>query len=180
MSKEKSLQSINSYLKLYSQEQLDLIEKVIEVYSRNCIGKGMIMNLAFTREERGKMDTALPHDYVQRIKELMPSFDTFSYVYDYNEPTTYGAMKNVFEALHIKLQTVLNSDNFEEIPSVSTDIVINVVEVASELADRQLRSFFLGEIDEEKDGVLTYTEKAQDVFNELYDEYYTILKENKI
>lgn len=114
MQKQKSLENINRYLKLYSQEQLDLIEKLIEVYASGCIGKGQIMDLAYTREQNNKCDSALPHDYVMRIKELLPSFNTFNYVYNYNEPNTYGAMDNIFEALHIKMHTVLNNANFEE------------------------------------------------------------------
>lgn len=114
MSKQKSIENINRYLKVYSQEQLDLIEKVIQIYSQGCIGKGNIMDLVYTREQRNKIDSALPQDYVNRIQELLPSFNTFSHVYNYNEHN-FGAMDNIFEALHIKLQTVLNNANFEEI-----------------------------------------------------------------
>ncbi len=45
MSKQKSIENINRYLELYSQEQLDLIKKVIQIYSQGCIGKGTIMDL---------------------------------------------------------------------------------------------------------------------------------------
>ena len=115
MSKEESLKNINRYLKLYSQEQLDLIETIIETYSSGCISKGKIMEIVYTREERNKCDSALPQDYVTRVQELLPCFNTFNYVYNYNEPHTYGAMDNIFEALHIKMQTVLNNSNFEQI-----------------------------------------------------------------
>ena len=114
MSKEKSIKSINQYLELYSQEQLDLIEKLIKIYSQGCIGKGTIMDLVYTREQRNKIDSALPRNYVNKIQELLPSFNTFSHVYNYNNPNSFGAMDNIFEALHIKLQTVLNNANFEE------------------------------------------------------------------
>lgn len=113
MSKQKTLENINRYLKLYSQEQLDLIEKIIVTYSNGMVGKGEIMKMVFTPEQKNKMDSALPHDYVMRVKKLLPCFDTFAYVYDYNEPTPYGAMKHIFEALHEKLQ-LLDNKYFEE------------------------------------------------------------------
>jgi len=119
MSKQESLKNINRYLKLYNQEQLDLIEKVIEVYASGCINKGAIMDLAFEPEERRKIDSALPHDYVMAVKEILPCFDSFSYVFDYNEPNRHGAMRNVLEALHIKMQTVLNNANFEKMEEPS-------------------------------------------------------------
>lgn len=52
----------------------------------------------------------------------------------------------------------------------------NLLELASELADRRLRATFYGDVDvEEENGDIRYTEKAQDYFNELYDEYYQFL-----
>jgi hypothetical protein len=60
---------------------------------------------------------------------------------------------------------------------MSDIISINVIEVASELAHNAL-------IDKhgcvemlEINGVMVYTEKDQDVFNELYDYYYSFLLE---
>lgn len=57
---------------------------------------------------------------------------------------------------------------------------INITELASELADRELRSFFNGEIDIETEDEVRYTEEAQDVFNELYDEFYTLIENCKL
>jgi hypothetical protein len=57
---------------------------------------------------------------------------------------------------------------------------INITELASELADRELRSFFNGEIDIETEDEVKYTEEAQDVFNELYDEFYTLIENCKL
>lgn len=52
----------------------------------------------------------------------------------------------------------------------------NLIELASELADKKLRETFYGDVDvEEENGDIRYTEKAQDYFNELYDEYYQFL-----
>lgn len=64
------------------------------------------------------------------------------------------------------------------------DILINAVELASELADAELRRDWdneLGvEIDEENDGEIRYTEIAQAVFNELYDDYYDKILKCKV
>jgi hypothetical protein len=70
---------------------------------------------------------------------------------------------------------------------------INIVELASELADRELRQYAdqLNEADyrfefpngvetEEEAGITTYTEEAQDKFNELYDQYYTLIERTKV
>lgn len=55
---------------------------------------------------------------------------------------------------------------------------INEVELSSELADRELRKIWNKEngcIDREEDGTIYYTDKAQDLFNELYDKFYDII-----
>lgn len=111
--KQIKIQKINDYLEVYNDEQLDLLHQFMNTYSKGMINKGDIMDMAMTREQRGKCDTALPHDYVMRIRELMPSFDAFSYVYDYNEPNTFGSMNNIFETLHNKFQKVFNNEHFE-------------------------------------------------------------------
>lgn len=60
----------------------------------------------------------------------------------------------------------------------------NIIEVASELAHKDLVTLVGGEHfecelweDPESD-VLTYTDEYQDKFNELYDEYFDILLEH--
>jgi hypothetical protein len=56
---------------------------------------------------------------------------------------------------------------------------INVIELASELASQKLEANWSESIkiyeDEESDE-LTYTENAQDIFNEYYDEYLTLIE----
>jgi uncharacterized protein (UPF0335 family) len=54
-------------------------------------------------------------------------------------------------------------------------IKINIIEAASELAENELNSFFLGKIYEESEEETNYTEEAQEVFNELYDKYFDLL-----
>ncbi len=57
----------------------------------------------------------------------------------------------------------------------------NIIEVASELAHRDLVAEVLKEFDlwEDPDAdVLTYKKDVQDEFNDLYDEYFDILLEH--
>ena len=63
-----------------------------------------------------------------------------------------------------------------------TIITINIVELASELADLDLRENWKDsiKIDEEDEDETSYTEEAQDVFNDLYDTYYSIIANAKV
>jgi hypothetical protein len=63
------------------------------------------------------------------------------------------------------------------------NVKINIVELASELADLDLENNWMDSIkvwveDENED--LVYTEEAQDIFNDLYDKYYGLIDRNKI
>lgn len=64
----------------------------------------------------------------------------------------------------------------------SSEITINIVELASYLASIELDQNWSDSIkiwaDEEAD-TLTYTEEAQDLFNELYDKYYSLIESTK-
>ena len=60
-------------------------------------------------------------------------------------------------------------------------IKINIIEVASELAEKEMRkehgdyhydNVFCKEVDE----ITVYTEEGQDIFNDLYDEYYSFIE----
>jgi len=57
---------------------------------------------------------------------------------------------------------------------------VNILELASELAHKELIEkwdYRDKEIEIEQDGVINYSEEAQDIFNRLYDEYYTIIEQ---
>ena len=57
---------------------------------------------------------------------------------------------------------------------------VNILELASELAHKELIEkwdYRDKEIEVEQDGVINYSEEAQDIFNRLYDEYYTIIEQ---
>jgi hypothetical protein len=59
------------------------------------------------------------------------------------------------------------------------NITINLVELASELAEMELEKHFeyssILIYEEENEGV-KYTEEAQDIFNNLYDKYYSLIE----
>jgi hypothetical protein len=63
-------------------------------------------------------------------------------------------------------------------------ITIDLVEAASELASLELENLYSNEFElyvtDEEDEIIQYTDQAQDIFDELYDKYYTILNELKI
>ena len=63
-----------------------------------------------------------------------------------------------------------------------TEIKINIVELASELAARQLQDHWQDSIliFDENDEEIKYTEEAQDIFNGLYDYYYSLIESTKI
>lgn len=57
--------------------------------------------------------------------------------------------------------------------------LINVLELASELADMQVREIMVNFSDiyiEDSDGSTRYTEEAQDLFNEWYDSYTELIQ----
>jgi hypothetical protein len=60
------------------------------------------------------------------------------------------------------------------------NVTINILELASELADNELRDrwvFSDGLVDiEDKNGCVFYTNEAQEIFNTLYDKYYSIIE----
>ena len=61
-------------------------------------------------------------------------------------------------------------------------ITINKIELASELANRKLEANWSESIkiyEDENAEVLTYTDDAQDIFNEYYDEYLTLIESCK-
>jgi hypothetical protein len=64
------------------------------------------------------------------------------------------------------------------------NITIDLVEAASELAFLELENLYSNEFElyvtDEEDEIIQYTDQAQDIFDELYDKYYTILNELKI
>jgi hypothetical protein len=103
---------IERYLDVYSNEQLELIHNVIKTFAGSNLNKKSLMQLVLTEDEIRKCDTALPQPLVNAVQELLPSFDTFDYCYNYNEKS-FGEMYSIPEAIVNKLAKVLNNNNFE-------------------------------------------------------------------
>lgn len=65
------------------------------------------------------------------------------------------------------------------------NITINLIEVASELAEIELQNDWInecnGEIyEDDGEGGSRYTDKAQDIFNDLYDKYTNFLENLRV
>jgi hypothetical protein len=61
------------------------------------------------------------------------------------------------------------------------NVTVNIVELASELAQADLELHMnFGAMYKDDGSVMTYTEEAQDEFNELYDKYYSIVESCRI
>ncbi len=62
------------------------------------------------------------------------------------------------------------------------NVTINIVELASELASFELEENWADTmvIWEEDEDETRYTEVAQDVFNDLYDKYYSLIENYKV
>ena len=108
--RENKIKRINLFLDVYSDEQLDILELVMETYSAPFMGKGDLMKLVLTEEEYKKCDSALPMDYVKSIKEVLPNFNSNINTFDYSK-NSFGEIRNLTEDLHEKLKG-LNSYNF--------------------------------------------------------------------
>lgn len=63
------------------------------------------------------------------------------------------------------------------------EIKINILELASELAHKELVKDWSDSIkiyEDENAGITYYTDEAQDIFNDLYDKYFTFIEQFKI
>lgn len=64
------------------------------------------------------------------------------------------------------------------------NVTINILELASELANLELEKNWTDRItiyEDDEDGECTkYTDEAQDIFNDYYDKYYSIIENTKI
>jgi len=62
------------------------------------------------------------------------------------------------------------------------NVTVNILELASDLASNELETLFKEDgvvIYKEDEDAFVYTDEAQEVFNELYDKYYTIIDQIK-
>lgn len=73
---------------------------------------------------------------------------------------------------------------------IDNKVIVNICELCSELAHKRLIEYYkevyhhtseeeienMIMIDDLDEGTFVYTEQAQDMFNQLYDEYWTIIE----
>lgn len=58
------------------------------------------------------------------------------------------------------------------------NIKINIIEVASELAEKEMIKYFSDDLElysDEDEYCIVYTDEAQELFNQLYDKYFDLL-----
>jgi uncharacterized protein YehS (DUF1456 family) len=58
------------------------------------------------------------------------------------------------------------------------NVIINILELASELAENEMQNIFLNSeiyTIEDENGCMVYTENAQNLFNDLYDKYFDLI-----
>jgi hypothetical protein len=99
----KEKEKLTELIQYMSEEQCEFVNHLIDTVSNEFMSKGDIVELIYPQKNRGKVDTALPLDYVRRIAEIHPNFRGQFYVYDYNG-NTYGEMRNIAEELVLKMQ----------------------------------------------------------------------------
>ena len=90
-------EELASLLEYMTEEQCEAINDLIKVLSNGMPSKGDFMKLAFSKEDNGKIDSAVPIDYVRSIQEIHPNFKTMHHAYSY--VNGYGEMVNVSEKL---------------------------------------------------------------------------------
>ena len=67
----------------------------------------------------------------------------------------------------------------KDIVELKGNITVNILELASELASIELeenRPIMEINTIEDENGCIVYTEEAQDIFNDLYDKYYSVIE----
>ncbi len=90
-----------SYAEYLSEEQMTFILELINTSCKTMVCKRNLMELAYTDDERRRIDSAMPIDYVRTIEEILPSFKTYNHVYNYNDDVR--GIENVNERIISKL-----------------------------------------------------------------------------
>lgn len=63
------------------------------------------------------------------------------------------------------------------------NVTINILELASELAENEILEKYSDTIEtysDEDEDCIVYTDEVQDIFDELYDKYYSLIENCKI
>jgi hypothetical protein len=86
-------------MEYYSEEQKAFIYELLNTFTSGNIGKGTLIKFAYPEGLNGKIDSALPFQAVDVIKDVLPSFNGFNYVMDYNEPHNYGRIESLSDKI---------------------------------------------------------------------------------
>jgi len=103
---QSKIERINEYLN--SELVNDNFKELLYQLTQLNIGttKNDLLKLSgYTEDQTRKIDSAIPLDYANRIKEMYPAFNGLNHCYDYNE-NSFGEMLNVIELFG---QYVLNT-----------------------------------------------------------------------
>jgi len=63
------------------------------------------------------------------------------------------------------------------------NVTINIVELATELAENEMVKYFSESLElysDDDEDCIVYTDAAQDIFDELYDKYYGIIEKTQL
>lgn len=86
---------ILSVFERLSDEHLNEIYKIANLFSSTMLCKSDILRYCDI-DKNGKIDTALPLNYVRSIQDILPAFSTMFNVYDYRN-NTFGEITNIAE-----------------------------------------------------------------------------------
>lgn len=77
-----------------SEEQAKLINQLTNLHFG---GKGEIMEICVSEEDRRKMDTAYPSPYADEIRKILPTWKGHYNAFSYVNNRIYGEMTNIAE-----------------------------------------------------------------------------------
>ena len=96
------------HIKHMTDEQQEVLVKFLDTVRSDVMSKGDLMQLLDNRE---KIDSAMPIDYVRKVQELVPSFETWAHGYSYIN-NSFGQVINIPQELLLQLHRKLNIVNY--------------------------------------------------------------------
>jgi len=89
-----------------STEELNKVYSLINLFSNTFLSKRDIMKF-LEIDKSGKVDSAIPLNYVREIEKILPGFNTMFNVYDYRQET-FGEMRNIAELFILEMHKEFN------------------------------------------------------------------------
>ena len=91
-----------------SPEQIDYMANLIRTFAHGNISKGKLIEFTVNEAyKRGEIDTGLPLEVLNKMKEVHPGFNKFYHVYDFREPHKFGKLTNLAEELVDQMHNIL-------------------------------------------------------------------------